>query len=55
MKAKSCILMATGENKAEAIRDALIKDPSPECQASVLQFHHDTVWLLDEAAAKLLG
>lgn len=54
MRAKKCLLIATGEKKAEAIRRALLGDPSPACQASVLQFHPDTVFLLDRDAASLL-
>ena len=54
MRAKKCILLATGKNKAPAIRDALLGDPAPACQASILQFHPDTVFLLDREAASLL-
>lgn len=54
MRAKKCILIATGKNKAQAIHDAILADPAPSCQASVLQFHQDTVFVLDEDAASLL-
>ena len=54
LRAKKCLLIATGENKAEAVRRALLEDPSPACQASALQFHTNTVFLLDRAAASLL-
>lgn len=54
MSSKKCILIATGKNKAEAIRQALKEDPSPLCPASILRFHPDTVFLLDEEAAELL-
>ena len=54
MKAKKCLLIATGKNKAQAVRDALIADPSPRCQASILQFHPHAVFLLDREAASLL-
>lgn len=54
MKAKKIILIATGENKAEAVR-AMIEGPvTPHCPASVLQQHPDTVIYLDRAAASLL-
>ena len=54
MRAKKCLFIATGEKKAKAVRSTLLCDPSPACQASVLQFHPDTVFLLDRAAASLL-
>ena len=54
MRAKKCIFIATGKNKAPAVKSALLDDPSPACQASVLQFHPDTVFLLDRDAASLL-
>lgn len=54
MNARTCILIATGKNKAQAVHDALKCDPAPACQASVLQFHRNTVFLLDEGAASLL-
>ncbi len=54
MKARQCILIATGKNKAQAIHDALLEDPNPACQGSILQFHPNTVFLLDEEAASML-
>lgn len=54
MRAKKCVFIATGKNKAEAVRRAILADPAPDCQASALQFHPDTVFLLDRAAASLL-
>lgn len=51
MRAKKCLLIATGKNKAEAIRKALLEDPTPACQASILQFHPNAVFLLDREAA----
>lgn len=55
MRAKKCILIANGKNKAEAIRGAILNDPSPRNQASILQFHPDVTFFLDrDAAAELL-
>ena len=54
MQAKKCLFMATGKNKAKAVLGTLKEDPTPQCQASILQFHPDTVFLLDEEAASLL-
>lgn len=54
MKARSILLLATGASKAEAVRDMLLKDPSPACPASILQFHPNATIMLDEEAASLL-
>ncbi len=54
MRSKKIILIATGNSKAQAVKD-MIKGPvTPHCPASILQQHNDTVILLDEAAASLL-
>lgn len=54
MKAKKIVLIATGEKKAEAVKNMLEGDVTPEVPASVLQNHSDVIIFLDEAAAKLL-
>ncbi len=54
MNAKRVLLIATGENKAEAVRRSLHGDVDPEMQASILRTHPDVVFLLDKAAASLL-
>jgi len=54
MNARKIMLIALGENKADAIR-ATIKGPvTPDCPASVLQLHPDVVVFLDEGAASKL-
>ena len=54
MRSKKIILIATGDKKAEAVRD-MVKGPvTPHCPASILQQHPDSVIFLDEAAAALL-
>ena len=54
MRSKKIIMIATGESKAQAVKD-MIKGPvTPACPASILQQHGDAVIFLDEAAAKLL-
>ena len=54
MKAKKILLVATGENKADAVK-AMIEDaPDTNCPASVLQNHADVVVIVDEAAASKL-
>ncbi len=54
MQARQVLLLATGSEKAEAVRRALEGDVSPLWQASILRTHPDAVFLLDEAAASLL-
>ena len=54
MKAKKVLLVATGENKADAVK-AMINEPkSVNCPASALQDHPDVVVVLDKAAASKL-
>ena len=53
-KSKKILLIATGENKAEAIYNTVYGKVVPEVPASILQFHSDIVLILDKDAAKLL-
>lgn len=54
MKAKKVLLIATGENKADAVQAMIEKEPSVDCPASALQNHPDVVVILDKAAASKL-
>lgn len=54
MKAGKILLIATGENKADAVAAMINATPSTDCPASVLQNHKDVVVILDEAAASKL-
>lgn len=54
LQAKRIILIATGETKAQAVRDMIQGALSPRCPASVLQKHADVQVFLDRDAAKLL-
>ncbi|RDY25865.1 glucosamine-6-phosphate deaminase [Romboutsia weinsteinii] len=53
-KARKIMLLACGEGKAEAIYNTVHGKITPEVPASILQFHHDIVLILDEAAASKL-
>lgn len=54
MKAKKIILLAYGENKAEAVANA-VKGPVTEAvPASILQTHDKVIFIVDEAAASKL-
>ncbi|MBQ1523072.1 MAG: glucosamine-6-phosphate deaminase [Erysipelotrichaceae bacterium] len=54
MRAKKIILIATGENKAQAVKDMIEGPKSVDCPASILQDHADVTVLLDKPAASKL-
>ncbi len=54
MKANKVLLVATGENKADAVKAMIEGVPSVDCPASALQNHKDVVVILDTAAASKL-
>ena len=54
MQAKRILIIAIGENKAKAIKQLIDGDVTPQCPASVLQFHTDVTLMLDQGAASLL-
>ena len=54
MRAKKIIVIATGENKAEAVYGMLKGSKTTDCPASILQDHPDVTVLLDKAAASKL-
>ncbi|NLY37217.1 MAG: glucosamine-6-phosphate deaminase [Tissierellia bacterium] len=55
MESKQILFMASGANKAKAIRDAFEGPISVDVPASILQLHPNATILLDEAAAMELG
>lgn len=54
MQAKKILIIAIGENKAKAIKQLINGNVTPQCPASVLQFHTDVTLMLDRGAASLL-
>lgn len=54
MAAKKILMVATGENKADAIYQTIKGEKTITCPATVLQDHPDVVIILDEAAASKL-
>ena len=54
MDAREILLLASGENKAEALRATIEGPISAEFTASVLQLHHMVTIIADEEAASLL-
>ena len=54
LEARHVVLVATGAQKAQAVRDFVEGPVSAICPASVLQFHPHATILVDEAAASSL-
>jgi len=54
MAAKEIVLIAMGEDKAQAIRDTVYGEVTPKVQASILRNHPHVTILVDKAAASLL-
>lgn len=54
LDSKSCLLLAFGESKAQAIADMIEGPVSSMVPASALQFHPHTTVIIDEAAASML-
>ena len=54
MQAKRILIIAIGEKKAKAIKQLINGNVTPQCPASVLQFHTDVTLMLDKGAASLL-
>ncbi len=55
LDARYVLLMATGENKAKAVKDMVTGALSAVCPASALQLHENAIILLDKAAASELA
>jgi glucosamine-6-phosphate deaminase len=55
MSARSILLIASGESKARAIRDAIEGPVTSMVPASVLQLHPDVTIMIDEDASRLLA
>lgn len=54
LKAKRIILLASGESKAEAIRDTVNDFVTTQIPSSLLQTHPEVTLIIDEAAASLV-
>jgi glucosamine-6-phosphate deaminase len=55
MNAREILLLASGKNKAEAIKQLIYGDTSPEFPASILRYHKNAHVLLDKEAAALIN
>ena len=54
MQARKILVVASGEDKAEIVRDAFFGPITPKVPASVLQLHNDVTLVADEAALSKL-
>lgn len=54
MQAAKILVIVSGKDKAEAVRDAIEGPITPSCQASILQLHKNVIFVVDEDAASLL-
>lgn len=50
MAARKIVMIVTGADKAEILKQALFGPVTPQVPASILQFHQDVVLICDEAA-----
>ncbi|MEE8717579.1 MAG: glucosamine-6-phosphate deaminase [Coriobacteriales bacterium] len=55
MRARKIVLVASGENKARILRDAIEGPVTPMVPASILQFHPNVVVVADDKAGALLS
>ena len=53
MQAKKILIIASGEDKAQSMRDAFFGPVTPKIPASILQIHNDLTIVADEAALSL--
>lgn len=54
IKAREIVLIATGKQKAEAIRRLLIENPNRKLPASILKYHKNTTIYCDKDALSLI-
>lgn len=54
LQAKRVVMVASGENKAAAVKAAFFGPITPQMPASILQYHPDFTLVADEAALSLL-
>jgi len=54
LESRRCLLLATGDHKARAIRETVEGPVTAQVTASALQLHRDVVCVIDEEAARFL-
>lgn len=55
MHARKILLVVSGEDKAEAVKNSFFGPITPQVQASILQLHKDVTVVADEAALSLIN
>ena len=55
LKSKKIVLLASGKNKAQAIKDTLEMEPNSQVPSSFLQKHNNVIVIADEEACSLLS
>ena len=50
MSAKKILLLVSGADKAQILRDVICGPITPQVPASILQLHNDVIVIADEAA-----
>lgn len=54
MQAKKILIVVSGEDKAETVKNAFFGPVTPKVPASILQLHNDVTLIADEAALSLV-
>lgn len=54
LESRQCLLLASGEHKAKAIRDTVEGPVTAQVTASALQLHRDVITVVDDEAGRLL-
>ena len=54
MQAKTVLVVVSGEDKAQIVKDAFFGPVTPKVPASILQLHKDVIVIADEAAMSLV-
>ena len=54
MRSKKILLVVSGEEKAQALKDSIYGPVTPEVPGSILRFHPDVTIIADEAAMSLI-
>lgn len=54
MQAKKILIVISGEDKAQIVKEAFFGPITPKVQASVLQLHNDVIIVADEAALSMV-
>lgn len=54
LRSKKLLVVVSGEEKAQALKDSICGEVTPQVPGSILQFHNDVTIVADEAALSLV-